>query len=120
VAIIRINDLTVRTIVGTQPYERKNRQDVIINVALEYDAGKAAKSDSISDALDYYKLSQKIIGVVRRSRDQLLEKLAVRVLKLVMEDKRVDRGWVQLAKPQAVAEAKTICYELSAEKGEKL
>ncbi len=118
-AMIRINDLTVHTIIGTQPYERANKQELIINLALEYDARKASTSDAITDALDYYKLSRKVTQVVERSKHHLLEKLAARVLKVMMADPRVERAWVRLDKPHAFAAAKTISFELSAEKGEK-
>lgn len=42
IATIRIHDLKVRAIIGTHAWERDNKQDLILNVTIAYDAAKAA------------------------------------------------------------------------------
>ena len=44
-AIIRIKNLLVRTIIGFNPEERVNRQDVIINLEIEVDVSRAISND---------------------------------------------------------------------------
>jgi D-erythro-7,8-dihydroneopterin triphosphate epimerase len=111
-ATIRIVDLKCRAIIGTHPWERKNRQDVVINLNLDYDASKASQSDQLKDALDYEKICQQIIKMVERSQCQLLEKLAGRILKLVLTDKRVMIAKVRIEKPHAIAQARHISFEM--------
>ena len=110
-AIIRIVDLKARTIIGTYPWERKNKQDLIINITMEYDSTKAAKSDNIKDALDYDRISKKVMATIDASSFHLLEKLAATLLKVVLSDKRVINAKVKLDKPHAISEAKYISFE---------
>jgi D-erythro-7,8-dihydroneopterin triphosphate epimerase len=115
-AVIHINDLKVRTIIGINPDERVNKQDLMINVTLEYDANKASKSDSIKDALDYHALSNALMRIAERSRYKLLEKLAAKLLEAIMADKRVTSAAVRLDKPQAIPEAKCVSFEVWAQR----
>ena len=115
-AVIRIQDLSLRAIIGTQAFERGNRQDVVVSVILEYDASKAAKSDKLKDALNYSAVATKITKTVERSRCLLLEKLADRLLKAIMADRRVTAAAVRLDKPHAIPQARSVSYEVSAER----
>ena len=47
---IQIKNLLLRTIIGINEEERRNRQDVLINVTLFADTRPAGKSDEIADA----------------------------------------------------------------------
>ena len=111
--IIHIQDLSVRAIIGANSWERTNKQDLVIGIILEYDSTKAAKTDALSDALDYEVLSKKVIKLVEGSRCLLLEKLAAKVLTAVMADARVEWASVKLDKPHAIAQAKCVSLELS-------
>ena len=115
-AIIRIHDLNARAIIGTHPWERTNKQDLLINITVEYDAAKASGSDHLKDALDYEALAHKAIKTVERSRCLLLEKLAVKLLERIMADKRLKRAVVRLDKPHALPQAKSVSFELSAQR----
>ena len=50
---IRITDLKLRAVIGTNDWERETKQDVVINIAIDYDATKASESDDLKDAIDY-------------------------------------------------------------------
>ena len=113
-AIIRIHDLNVRAIIGTHSWERANKQDLLINITIEYDAAKASGSDSLKEALDYQALANKAVKIAGRSRCLLLEKLAAKLLEGIMADKRIKRAVVRLDKPQALPRAKCVSFELSA------
>ena len=115
-AVIRINDLNVRGIIGTHPWERANKQDLIVNIIIEYDSSKAGKSDALKDALNYEAVSAKVVKAIEGSRFQLLEKLATRLLAVVMNDKRVQHAAVRLDKPHAVSLAQSVSFELSADR----
>ena len=110
-ATIRVNDLKLRAIIGTHPWERKNKQDIILNITLEYDAAKASKSDRLADALDYEALTANVIKTVGRSRYQLLEKLTAKILEVVSVDPKVARASVRIDKPHAIGEARSVSFE---------
>ena len=111
---IPINDLRLRAFIGTHPWERKNKQDLILNLAICYDASKASRSDRLKDALDYEALTERVGRAVQRSRHYLLEKLAAKVLDVVFTaDPRVSGAWVRLDKPHAIGEARSASFYLS-------
>ena len=115
-AIIRINDLKVRALIGAYSWERVNKQELVIHIALEYDASRPAKSDKLKDALNYEAVAAQAVKITQGSRHTLLEKLSSRLLAGVMKDKRVSWAFVRVDKPQAVAQARCVSIELSAER----
>ena len=62
-----ISDLKLRAIIGINGWERKKKQDVVINIAIEFDASKSSESDDINDTIDYKTITKKIIKEVPRS-----------------------------------------------------
>jgi len=112
---IYIRDLKLRCIIGIYPDERRERQDVVINVTLETDLAPAAASDRIEDAVDYKGLKKRIIALVEGSACQLIETLADRVAALALEDQRVRRVTVTVDKPGALRFARSVAVELTRE-----
>ena len=112
-ATIRINDLRLRALIGTHPWERKNKQDLILNLAICYNDSKGSKSYSLKDALDYEALADRVSRAVEHSRYYLLEKLAAKALDVVVTaDPRVTGAWVRIDKPHAIGEARSVSFEL--------
>lgn len=106
--LIRIKNLRLRTVIGVNDWERELRQDVIINIEMEFDGSKAVQSDDIADTVDYKLLKRKIIQRVETSSFQLIERLASEILDLVLEDKRVMRAMVEVDKPHALRYADSV------------
>jgi FolB domain-containing protein len=105
---IEIEDLLIRTIIGVNPDERDNRQDVVLNLRLETDLRPPAKTDSIDDAVNYRSITKSIIAFVEQSSFQLVETLAEEVAQLCLRDQRVERVWVRVQKPGALRFARTV------------
>ena len=110
---IRIKNIRLRTIIGIESFERTNKQDIVINVALDVDTQKAAVSDDIVDALDYKKLTKSIIAFVEATDFFLLERLCDEVLDIVMQDKRILWGQVEIDKPGALRFCDSVSLEVS-------
>ena len=51
--VIYIKDLRIKTIIGIFDWERKEKQEVSIDMEFPFDCKKAAATDSIEDAIDY-------------------------------------------------------------------
>ena len=77
---ISIKDLFLRAILGINEEERRNLQDVLINVTLQADTRVAGSSDDINDAVNYRTLAKRIIHMVEGSRFYLVEKMAEETL----------------------------------------
>jgi FolB domain-containing protein len=112
-ATIHITDLHLRTIIGINDWERDKKQDVYLNIALQFDGAKASHSDKIQDTIDYKKLTKRIIAKVESSKYFLLEKLAAQVLNLIFEDKKVEAATVRIDKPMALRFAKSVSVTLT-------
>ena len=115
-AVIRINDLKVRALIGAYSWEKANKQDLAIHISIEYDASKACLSDKLKDALNYESVATKAIKIAERSRYALLEKLVCKLLTGIMSDKRVVSAFVRVDKPHALAQARCVSFELSTER----
>ena len=115
-AVIRINDLKVRALIGAYSWERLNKQELVINITIEYNASKASLSDKLKDALNYESVASKIIKTVERSRYTLLEKLVNKLLAGIMSDRRVLAAYVRVDKPHALPQASSVSFELSAQR----
>ncbi len=113
---IYIRDLALRCIIGIYPDERREKQDVLINVVLEGDMTAAHKSDQIEDTINYKALKKSIMRMVESSAFNLIETLAARILDICLEEARVRRATVTVDKPGALRFARSVAVELSRER----
>ena len=111
---IRITDLSLKTIIGTHPWERIIKQKVIINITLEYDSSQAIQTDNIDRAVDYKAITKKIISEAEQSRYFLLESLTHHILRLIMTNKNIRAVTVRVDKPGALRFARSVSAELIA------
>jgi dihydroneopterin aldolase/D-erythro-7,8-dihydroneopterin triphosphate epimerase len=109
---IEICDLHVRCIIGINPDERVNRQDVFINVSLETDTRKAATSDDIEDAVNYRTLCKDLIELAEGSQFLLVERLAAELANVCLQDERVSRVKVRVDKPGALRFADSVAVTI--------
>ena len=115
-AVIRIKNLLIPTIIGFNPEERINLQDVIINLEIEVDISKAVITDHQDVIYNYKTITKSIISFVSASNFNLLEKLTSEVLQLIMEDERVLRDKVEIDKPRALRFSDSVSVELEAKR----
>ena len=113
---IYIRDLALRCIIGIYPEERRERQEVIINLVLEGDFSAACRSDAIADAVDYKAIKKKIIPLVESSRFNLVEALAERIAAVCLQDAQVLRATVTVDKPGALRFARSAAVEIARER----
>ena len=114
--IIKIENLRLRTIIGIYDWEKENRQDLVINVSIDFDGRKAAESDNIEDTLDYKALNKKIISFVETNDFNLLERVAGGICDIVFEDPVVRWASVKVEKPGALRFADSVSVTEAREK----
>jgi len=114
--LIQIKNLRLRTLIGIQDWEREKKQDVIVNVRIEFDGAPAASSDDIRASVDYKTLTKRIIDEVESSQFFLLERLSSHLVALIMEDPRVQSATVEVDKPGALRFAESVSVTASAER----
>ncbi|WP_437206564.1 dihydroneopterin aldolase [Planctomicrobium sp. SH664] len=109
---IEIKDLLLRTIIGINPEERENRQDVVISLRLQTDLRAAGESDDIAQTLNYRTLCKQIIELVEGSSFLLVERLAEAIAATCLKNDRVQRVWVTVEKPGALRFARTVGVQI--------
>ena len=109
---IHIRDLVVTCIVGTLPAERVRRRKVVVNLVLSCDLALAGRSDDLRHTVDYAAVCRDVAGVVRRSRYQLLERLAQEIADTCLAFPGVAGVTVTLDKPGAVRGARSVGVEI--------
>jgi dihydroneopterin aldolase/D-erythro-7,8-dihydroneopterin triphosphate epimerase len=109
---IHIRDLSVRCIVGINPDERVNKQDIVINLTLHADLRKAGRTDDIADTVDYKAVKRKVLALVEGSSFLLLERLAEAIAGACLAQPGVRRVRVLVEKPAALRLARTVGVEI--------
>ena len=109
---IHIDDLLLRTVIGINEEERRNRQDVLINITLFTDTRAAGRSDDIDDAVNYRTITKQIIELVEGSSFFLIEKMAAKIAAICLADARVECAQVRVEKPGALRFARSVGVEI--------
>ena len=104
--------MVARCIIGVNDDERREKQDVVINVVLSADLRTAGKSDRFEDAIDYRAIKKRIVAMVEDSSYHLVEALAERIAEICLEDSRVQQAQVTVEKPTALRFARSVGVEV--------
>jgi dihydroneopterin aldolase len=98
---IELVGLRVRGRHGVLEFERRDGQEFVVDVALEFEVSRAAASDDLADTVDYGALAQDVAQVVEGEPVNLIETLAERLAAVCLVDQRVSAVTVTVHKPQA-------------------
>jgi FolB domain-containing protein len=113
---ILIRDLLVRCVLGLTEHERREKQDVVINLALHADLRSAGENDRLEDSVDYRALKKRVLALAEASSFHLVEALAEHIASLCLEEPRIQRVDVTVEKPSALRFARTVGVELTRER----
>ncbi len=112
-AQIFIKNLLLRTEIGFMEHEKGKKQDLIINIKIEFDTVGEELSDDPEMALDYRAICKKIIETIENRNFNLIESVANKVLELVLANKRVKQAEIEVDKPHALRFAESVSVKLS-------
>lgn len=115
--IVYIRDLRIDTIIGIFDWERQVKQQVSLDLEMAADIRKAAETDDIQYALDYKKVSKRVISLIEESEFQLVETMAETTANVVMAEFNVPWIRLRVSKPGALRGANDV--GLIIERGEK-
>ena len=105
---ITIHDLTTRTFVGFNNWEREKKQEVRISVSLYADLSEACRSDRVADSVDYKAVKTSILELVENNRFDLIEKMAQDIADVCLAIPRVERADVTVNKGGALRFARSV------------
>ncbi len=115
---IEIRDLLVRGILGTNDWERENKQDILIQLTLFADLSRAGATDSIDDTVNYRTVTKEVIAHVEASARFTIEALAADLAALCLRHRGVRRVRVRVEKPGALRFAHSAGVEIEREAGD--
>jgi FolB domain-containing protein len=105
---VAIKDLLLRGIIGINDWERRERQDILINICMFTDIRRAGQTDDIADALNYRDVAKRVIALVEGSRFFLVERLAEEIARVCIQEFGVPKVRVEVEKPGAVRFARSV------------
>lgn len=114
---ILIKDLLLRGIVGINDWERKDKQDILINMTLYTELRAAGRSDDIADTLNYRTIAKAVIAYVEESAHYTVEALATQIARIAVEH-GAERAIVRVEKPGALRFAASVGVEIERERAD--
>lgn len=92
---IYIEDLTFKCIIGILPYERKNKQQVIINLSFDYEFKN-------KKFIDYSKVSSKIEKIMKKEKFELLEDAILYIKNYLYKKLPISNLKIKITKPNII------------------
>ena len=109
---IHLKGLKISCIIGIFEWERKIKQDVVIDLKFPNNIAGASRRDSIQDTIDYKKISKGIIAYVQKSRFKLIETLAERLAQYLLGQFGLEEVCLRVSKPGAVRGSENVSVEI--------
>ena len=114
---IHISDLRVMGIIGINPEERLDPQEILVNVTMWADTRAAAASDDIADAVNYRTSNKALITHLETARPMLVERLADELATICLDlDHRVRKVELTVEKPGALRHARSVGVTVTRER----
>ena len=86
---IFLSEMKIETTVGIWEWEKRIKQQVIIDIEMSADIKKAAATDQIEDTLNYKAVAKSVRKLVEESSFQLVETMAEKISELVIGEHNV-------------------------------
>jgi dihydroneopterin aldolase/2-amino-4-hydroxy-6-hydroxymethyldihydropteridine diphosphokinase len=110
---IILTALKIPCIIGIFDWERKQKQDVVIDIRFPADIQKAARKDRIEETIDYKRIAKATIVFVEKSGFQLIETLAERLAAYLLGHFNLDEIFLRVSKPGAVRGSQNVSVEIN-------
>jgi FolB domain-containing protein len=107
-----IKDLNARGIIGINDWERKKKQDILLNITMFTSLNKAGITDDISDSVNYRTIAKKVLSHAESGARFTVEALAHDLANICLEDQKVNKVIVRVEKPGAVRFASSVGVEI--------
>ena len=106
---ILIKDLSVSGILGINPDERVNEQEILVNAIMWADTRPAAESDEIVDAANYRTVAKALIAHIERGKPMLVERLVQELVDICFDmEPRIMQVEMTVEKPGALRHARSV------------
>ncbi|KAJ3149346.1 trifunctional dihydropteroate synthetase [Geranomyces michiganensis] len=114
---IFIDDLTLSTIIGVNPWEREERQRVVISIVihLKFDSTLLVE-DHVPKVHNYRTITRSVSNYVESTDYKTVEALATSIARLLIQQCHVPKVTVRVEKPSAIVFAAAAGVEITRDK----
>lgn len=106
---ILIKDLSIPGIIGINPDERVNEQEILVNAILWADTRPAAASDEIDDAVNYRTVTKALVAHIEGGKPMLVERLVQELVDICFAmEPRIMQVEMTVEKPGALRHARSV------------
>jgi len=105
---ILIRDLRIEALIGIHKRERHAAQTVSIDLDIGLPGSTVFKSDRVADTIDYEQVALKVKALASSGHFRLVETLAERIARLLLEDFGAPWAKISVAKIGILANAKFV------------
>ena len=109
---IYINNLILKASVGVYEEEKKNKQNIIVNLEILLTNDTEPKSDNLKETQDYSQFRKCVVDTVESQHFDLLEILTKKIHSSISKNKFVLGVRVNISKPNIFDNCE-VAYELS-------
>jgi FolB domain-containing protein len=109
---IFITDLQAHCIIGVHEWERNQPQNILVNIRMFTDTSQAARTDNISDCIDYGEMTRNIESFISKSSRYTVEALAEDIACLCLKHPSVKKIMVRVEKPGVVKDASSVGVQI--------
>ncbi len=109
---IVLTGLKVRCIIGIFDWERRQKQDVLIDIKFPCNIRKVSRQDDIAATFNYKKIAKSAILFVEKSQFQLIETLAEKLADSLLYNFKLPEIYLSVSKPGAVRGSKNVGVEI--------
>ena len=96
--LLRIKNLRVQSRLGVYDWEQHGVHKIILNIEIHFDGSAAAKSDKITDTIDYAQIEKELIDLIEGRKFHLVETLAHHVAEHILTYPKVEEVSVEVDK----------------------
>ena len=114
--LVLVRGLLLRTIIGVNDDERRNLQDIVIDITVETDTHTAGRTDDVRHAVNYRTITKEVVSLVQASSFFLVERLAEEIARICLAQPRALAATVRVIKPGAVRFAQSVGVEIRRER----
>ncbi len=106
---ILIKDLSIPGILGINPEERVNEQQILVNAVLWADTRPAAETDNIEDAVNYRTITKAMIAHIQNGKPMLVERIVQELVDICFGlEPRIKQVEMTVEKPGALRHARSV------------
>jgi dihydroneopterin aldolase len=102
----------IHCVIGNNPEERNQAQDIFVDLRVKVDFANAAQSDNLKDTICYTFFADLCTQLAQKNRYRLLETFAAAVLENILQQPNVQSAWIRIRKPNAIPTAEYALIEL--------